>query len=497
LRRGIGGDPSTLDPGYAIDSFSLEIIRDLYEGLVSERADGSISPGVASDWTVDPSGRIYVFTIRPNAKWSNGMPVTAYDFIKSWRRVIDPSNASPASEILQPIANALQIIKGDLRPDALAVSASDSRTLRVRLEQPAPYFPQLLTHAATFPVFSDASTKTHNASEWVSNGPYVLARWVPGSKISLTKNDFYWNHDFIAIKVVDYIPSADENSELRQYRAGQLDVTQSVPVGALASIRRDIPNELLVAPFLGVAYYAMNVRTDGLLRDPRLRQALAMAIDRKKLQATLLTFGQAPAYGFVPPGTWNYRSQNWEWMEQEKSAREDQARRLYYEAGYTKIRPLKLRLLYNSNSSIKQVSIAITAMWNEVLGVETELVEEEYRVFLDSRKDPKRWDIARLAWAADYNDAGDFLGTFQSNSPNNDSGYSNPSFDSLIDQAAKTADSDQRRKTLEKAEKLMLDDYPVVPVYFYCSKRLIKPYVIGAKTNPLGRLYSQHLRFIN
>jgi len=497
LRRGIGGDPSTLDPARAIDSFSLEIILDLYEGLVGEHADGSISQGVASDWSVDPGGKIYIFTIRSDARWSNGMPVTAYDFVKSWRRVLDPSTGSQAAEILRPIANARQIIEGRLRPDALAVTASDSRTLRVQLEQPAPYFPQLLTYPVTFPIFSDASTKTHSATGWVSNGPYVLASWIPGSKITLTKNHFYWDRGSIGIRTVDYIPVADENSELRQYKAGQIDVTQGVPVGALPSIRKDIPKELFVAPFLGVAYYAMNVRQDSPLRDSRLRRALAMAIDREKLQVALLTFGQTAAYGFVPPGTWNYSSQEWGWREERDSLREDQARQLYKEAGYAPNKPLKLRLLYSSNSSIKQVSIAVAAMWKDILGVETELTEEEYRVFLDSRRDPKRWDVARLAWAADYNDAGDFLETFRSTSPNNDSGYSNPSFDSLIDLASNTPDPAQRRETLERAEKMMLDDYPVIPIYFYCSKRLVKPYVIGARTNPLGRLYSRYLQLVN
>jgi oligopeptide transport system substrate-binding protein len=261
----------------------------------------------------------------------------------------------------------------------------------------------------------------------------------------------------------------------------------------LPAIRREIPQELLVAPILGTVYYGVNLHSPRFAANQKLRQALAMAIDRQALARALLVFGQAPAYGFVPPGTWNYDPQSWDWRGLPDTDRLERAKALYAASGYSKEKPLRLRLLYNSNPLIKRASVALASMWKEVLGIETQLHEEEYRVFIDSRKNQEGWDIIRLAWMADYNDAGDFLNIFRSASPNNDSGYSNADFDGLLDRAASTADAMQRREVLERAERLMLSEYPVIPLYFYSSKKLVKPYVKGARANPLDRLYSKHL----
>jgi oligopeptide transport system substrate-binding protein len=492
LRRGIGGEPASLDPSKAVDTFSFEVIRDLYEGLATESADGEVQPGVAAAWTISPSGTDYTFEIRENAKWSNGQKILAQDFVSAWRRVVDPKEASPVADLLRPIANAAEIIAGQLPPEKLGVYAVRDDRLFVHLTQPAPYFLQLLTHSATFPVFSHEN-RGQNAKNWVSNGPYVLSNWTPGASLWLKKNPEYWDHDNVRIPKVEYIPISDENSELNRYRGGQLDVTQGVPPSALPLIRKEYPNELLVAPYLGTVYYALNLHSRKPFGNQLLRQALAMSIDRIMLEKTVLIFGQTPAFGFVPPGTWNYDQQDWTWKPMPDERRIEEARRLYTAAGYSATNPLHLRVLFNANPEVKKLSVAITSMWKEELGIDTELVDEEYRVFLDSRKDISRWDIARLSWVADYNDAGNFLDIFRSRSPNNDAGYSNIQFDSLLDQAAATPDPSYRKGLLEKAEDLMLSEYPVIPIYFYSSKRLIKPYIKGARTNSLNRLYSKHL----
>jgi oligopeptide transport system substrate-binding protein len=224
-----------------------------------------------------------------------------------------------------------------------------------------------------------------------------------------------------------------------------------------------------------------------------LRKSLALAIDRKALENTILPFGQRPAYGFVPPGTWNYDPQSWEWHKLPEHERIAEARRLYALAGYSPRRPLRLRVLINSNNSIKQVAIAIASMWKETLGIDTEIMDEEYRVFLDSRRDTSRWEVARLGWTADYNDAGNFLDTLRSGSPNNDARYQRREFNELLDRAASSVDPSDRRHLLEDAEKVMLSDYPILPIYFFSTKRLIKPYLKGVTANPLNRLYSKHL----
>lgn len=494
LRRGIGGEPSTLDPARAVDTFSFEVIRDLYEGLATESPDGVVEPGIAESWTISPDGTKYTFAIRKNAKWSNGAPIRAQDFVSEWRRVVDPKQASPVADLLRPIANAAAIISGKLPPNELGVHAPSNNLLVVQLSQPAPYFLQLLTHSATFPTYSQNRAPDESKAP-VFDGPYVLSSWTPGAEIKLAKNPDYWDEQHVKIKYVEYIPIADENAELLQYRAGQLDITQSVPPGALPLIQKEFPTELLVAPYLGTVYFALNVRSTSPLSNQKLRQALAMAIDRQELKKTILIFGQRPAYGFVPPGTWNYDQQNWPWTELRSSARIAEAQRLYAEAGYSTSNPLRIRVLLNSNPEVKKLAVAIASMWKEVLGVNSELIDEEYRVFLDSRKDTSRWEVARLSWVADYNDAGNFLDIFRNGSPNNDPGYSNPDFDRLLDAGASTPDSSLRRALLEKAENLMLSQYPIIPIYFYSSKRLIKPYIKGARTNPLNRLYSRHLMF--
>jgi oligopeptide transport system substrate-binding protein len=493
LRRGIGGEPASLDPAEAADTFSFEVIRDLYEGLATESADGTVLPGVASSWTVDPTGTQYTFQLRPDAKWSNGIRVRAKDFVEAWRRVVDPKHASPVADTLRPVAGAAAVIAGRLPPSSLGVTAVGDDLLVVNLEQPAPFFPQLLTHSATFPVYSDEIARSHNPNNWVSNGPYVLSSWTPGLNIRLQRNLHYWDGTNVRISRVEYVPNPDENAEYRQYRAGQLDVTQSVPTSALDSVRAERPNELLIAPFLATAYYALNLHSPYFATNLNLRKSLAFAIDRKSLEATILPFGQRPAYGFVPPGTWNYDPQSWEWRDLPDSERLDEARRLYALAGFSVQKPMHLRVLFNSNNSIKQVAIAIASMWKQTLGIDTELIDEEYRVFLDSRRDTSRWDVARLGWTADYNDAGNFLDTLRSGSPNNDARYARQDFDKLLDRAASTIDSADRRQLLQNAEKMMLSDYPILPIYFFSSKRLIKPYVKGAKANPLNRLYSRHL----
>lgn len=493
LRRGLGGEPASLNPSEAVDSFSFELLRDLYEGLTTESPDGRILPGVAASWSVNAIGTRYTFQIRNDARWSNGKKVRAQDFVSAWRNVIDPIRASPVADLLRPIANAAAIIAGRRIPSELGAYAPKDDLLIVDLQEPAPYFPQLLTHSATFPTFSEDAAKTHDPLKWVSNGPYVLSRWTPGSEIVLTKNTSYWDRENVKLSGVSYFPISDEHAELLRYRAGLLDITQSVPSSALASIRRDHESELKVSPFLGTAYYALNLRVAPFRMNLDLRKSLAMAIDRKILGNSILPFGQKPAYGFVPAGTWNYDPQSWPWKDLTAAESVAEARRLYSTSGYSIAKPLRLRLLYNSNPSIKQVAIAIAAMWHQTLGVETELIDEEYQVFLQSRRDKARWEVARLGWTADYNDAGNFLDTFRIGSPNNDAGYANREYDELLDRAADSGDALYRRNLLEAAERLMLSEYPIIPIYFYTSKRLIKPYVKGAMSNPLNRLYSKYL----
>ena len=310
--------------------------------------------------------------------------------------------------------------------------------------------------------------------------------------MELTRNVTYWDRASVQIEHVEYQIASDQNSQFAAYRAGQLDMTDTVPSNAIGSLRKEHPNELVIAPYLATAYFGLNFVAGQLHGNIKLRKALSMAIDRRRL-VNALALGQISAYGFVPPGTWNYEPQRWEWASLDDANRVIEARRLYKEAGYSVDTPLSLRLLFNSSPSIKQTAIMIAAMWKEELGIDTRLTDEEFRVFLQTRRDRKKWDVVRLAWNADYNDASNFLDIFRLTSANNDTGYANPIFEKYLDDAAKTANQETRRSLLQKAERTMLADYPVIPLYFFVSKRLVKPYVFGVKPNALDRVVSKSL----
>jgi oligopeptide transport system substrate-binding protein len=444
---------------------------------------------------VDSTGTKYTFYLRPNARWSNGKPVVASEFVASWQRVLDPNKGSPISTELRLLKGAAAIISGKLPPTSLGVVAKGSDVLIVNLEQPAPYFPQVLAHSAAFPIYSDISARSHTAISWVSNGPFILSSWLPGTTIELKRNTSYWDRANVQLDRVDYQIAPDQNSQFAAYRAGQLDLTDTVPPNAIESLRKEHPQELVIAPLLATAYYGLNLEAPLLQGNLKLRKALSMAIDRRRLVASL-ALGQAPAFGLVPPGTWNYEPQRWKWESLSDADRIAEAQRLFAEAGFTSKAPPRLRLLLSSSPSIKQTAILVAAMWKEELGIDTILADEEFRVFLESRHDRHKWDVARLAWTADYNDASSFLDVLRTNSSNNDSDYSNPIFDKLLDAAANTADADARRGLLANAERTMLEDYPVIPLYFFVSKRLVKPYVVGVRPNPLDRVGSKDLSLL-
>jgi len=492
LHRGLSGEPETLDPAQATDTFSYEVMDDLYEGLTTESPSGEVIPGVASSWSVSTGGVEYTFQLRPDAQWSNGKPVRAQDFIAAWQRVLDPKRGSPVADNLRLILNAPAIIAGKATVSTLGVEARGDSVLIVHLERPAPYFPQVVSHSAAYPIYSDASASSHEPATWVSNGAYTLSAWSPETSVALAKNPHYWNRSSVHVARVEYSVATDGSVQYLRYRAGILDLTDNVPENMVAQLRREHSREFVTAPYLATAYYGFNLTAGACKGNSNLRQALSMAIDRTRLVESL-SFGQTPAFGFVPPGTWNYGSQSWPWKDSGDAERVAEAKRLYAAAGYSQRAPLHLRLLYNSNPAIKRTAIVVASMWKETLGIETELMEEEYRVFLQSRHDHSRWDVARLAWSADFNDASNFLDTMRAHSRNNDPGYLNPAFDALLDQAAASADADQRRATLEQSERLMLSDYPLVPLYYFVSKRLVKPYVQGVIVNPMNHIRSQSL----
>ncbi len=495
--RGNGGEPDTLDPHRNEETSGAAILRDLFEGLVTEDIDLNIVPGVALSWDISSDGLRYEFHLRDDARWSNGDSVTAADFVAGMQRAVAPATASTYAELLDPIRNADSVIRGELPPEALAVNALDDHTLVIELERPTGYFLQLLTVPTTYPLHR-ASYAEHGESyarpgALVSNGAYRLTQWVVNSHISLEKNPYYHGADTVQIEVVNYHNTEGSDAELRRYRAGELDYTFVIPNSQYGWIRENLPGELYVEPYLSVYYYGFDT-TEPPFDDVRLRQALTMAVDRRIITEQVNGVGELPAFGIVPPGIADYERQSWEWAELSDEARIAEAKRLYEAAGYSAENPLRTELRYNTLENHRRIAVAVASIWKSVLGVEVEIVNQEWKVMLQDRQNPALWDIMRYGWVADYADAFTFLEIFHSEHAQNFTGFRDAGFDELVEAAAAQNDAQLRLDIMAQAEKRLIDGYPVVPIYFYVTKHLVKPHVVGYRPNALDHDRSQHYR---
>ena len=498
LRRGNGTEPATLDPHRAAGVPESNILRDLFEGLVTEGPAGELLPGAAERWEVSADGTIYTFYLRSEGRWSNGEPVTAEDFRFSLRRGVAPATASDYSFILSPIRNAEDITSGRIaEPEALGVRVIDERTLEITLKAPTPYFLALLAHTMAYPVHR-ASLEKHGVrftrpGNLVGNGAYRLVEWRPQDRVRLIRNENYRAAATVSIPEVHYYPTEDQNTELRRYRAGELDMTATVPIDQLDWVKQNLPGDYKVAPYLGTYYYVLNVAKPPFKNNPNLRWALSLAINRQILTDKVTKGGQIPAFGWIPPGVQNYQPQKMDQAEMDQEQRERLARGMYRAAGYLPNNPLEVEILYNTSEGHKMIAVAIAAMWRKALGVRTRLVNREWKVYLNSRKQGD-FMIARAGWIGDYNDANTFAELMLSDSGINDAGYNNPDYDVSVRKAALTTDLKERVRLLESAERQLLADHPIIPIYHYVSQSLVRPEVKGWQSNILDHHASQHLR---
>jgi ABC-type oligopeptide transport system substrate-binding subunit len=327
----------------------------------------------------------------------------------------------------------------------------------------------------------------------VTNGAYALAAWELGSLIELRRNQHYWDNASTAIDSVRHHFIAEPAVELNRYRAGELHITNNVPSEAFARLRRERPDELRVAPYLNIYYYGFNLTKPPLKDKPELRRALSMAIDRRALTENVTLRGEAPAWSWVPPGVLNYAARELPYASMSDEERKAAARRAYEQAGYSDSKPLKIEIRYNTSDAHQRIALAIQSMWREVLGVETTLINEEFRVLLSNMRAKEVTQVFRSSWLGDYNDANTFLQVMLSDAPSNMTGYSNEEFDLLVRRAAEQTDPGKRRMYMEQAEAVLLADHPVIPIYFYVSKHLVSPRVDGWGDNVLDYHYSQHL----
>lgn len=498
LNRGTGAEPESLDPHKSRTTQAGDVQRDLGEGLTGYTPNGELIAGAAERWSISDDGLTYTFWLRPAAKWSNGDAVTAEDFVYSFRRLANPETAAfYAQTSLGDIENANEIIAGEKPMESLGVAAIDEFQLQIRLRHQVPYFLALLTHPSTFPVHRGAIEAHGDAyarpGNLVTNGAYKLLTWEVGSYIELARNERYWNNDETAIDRVRHHVTPQPGDELNRYRAGELDVTSTVPTGGFQKMREERPDELRVSPSLAVYYYGFNLTQPPFKDNPKLRQALSMAIDRETIVEKVVGRGEAPAYSWVPPGTDNYEPRQFSYANMPVEARYTKARQLYREAGYNDAQPLQVEVRYNTSESHRRIAIAVQAMWREVLGFEATLVNEDFQVLLANVREQAVTEIFRSSWTGDYNDAHTFLNILEGGNPSNSPGYASAEYDDLMNRAAQHTDLALRRVYLEEAERLMLSEHPLIPIYFYVNKSMVNPRVRGWGDNVLNYHYSQHL----
>ncbi|HFV9306238.1 oligopeptide ABC transporter substrate-binding protein OppA [Citrobacter freundii] len=501
LVRNNGSEVQSLDPHKIEGVPESNINRDLFEGLLISDVDGKPSPGVAEKWE-NKDFKVWTFHLRKDAKWSNGTPVTAQDFVYSWQRLANPNTASPYASYLQygHIVNIDDIIAGKKPITDLGVKALDDHTFEVTLSEPVPYFYKLLVHSSVSPVpraavekFGEKWTQPANI---ITNGAYKLKDWVVNERIVLERNTNYWDNAKTVINQVTYLPISSEVTDVNRYRSGEIDMTyNNMPIELFQKLKKEIPNEVHVDPYLCTYYYEIN-NQKAPFNDVRVRTALKLALDRDIIVNKVKNQGDLPAYSFTPPYTDGAKLVEPEWFKWSQEKRNEEAKKLLAEAGYTAEKPLTFDLLYNTSDLHKKLAIAAASIWKKNLGANVKLENQEWKTFLDTRHQGN-YDVSRAGWCADYNEPTSFLNMVLSDSSNNTVHYKSPAFDKLIADTLKVTDEAQRSELYSKAEQQLDKDSAIVPVYYYVNARLVKPWVGGySGKDPMDNIHVKDLYII-
>ena len=489
LYWGNGTEPQTLDPQIATGVPESHIISAVMEGLVlKNRKTLEPIPGVAESWDISSDGTVYTFKLRDNARWSNGDTHTAHDYAWSWWRALQPALGNLYAYMLFPIKNARQYYEGDISDfSEVGVKALDDRTLQVTLSFPTPYFLQLLDHYSTYPVHKETIEKFGDADQrgtrWtyegnlVGNGPFQLVDWKINRRIVVEGNPHYWDANNVSLNKIVFIPIENIVTEERMFRAKQLHVTSSLPADKISVYRAAKDPELRIAPYLGTYYYRLNVRKPQL-KDPRVRRALAMSVDRQRLVDNITKGGQIPAYAMTPPGTMGY------YPESDLTFDPEGAKRLLAEAGYPNGEGFpSTEILYNTNEGHRKVAVALQDMWKKHLNIDIRLLNQEWKVYLDTES-AGQYEISRAGWIGDYVDPNNFLDLFLCNGGNNRTGWCNEEYDRLIlDVAPSMSSLKERLEVFQKAENMLLDEMPIIPIYTYTSVQLVNSAVKNLDPN--------------
>ncbi|WP_337012861.1 peptide ABC transporter substrate-binding protein [Pantoea sp. AS142] len=495
--RHIKDEPASLDPLKAVGLPEIQVIRDLFEGLTNQDAQGKIVPGVAQSWS-SSDNKTWVFTLRNNARWSNGDRVTAQDFVYSWQRLVDPKNSSAFAWFagLSGIENAAAITKGEITPDKLGVVAQDNSRLKVTLDRPVPWFPALVANVALFPVPQKIIAQQGDSwtapGKLVGNGAYQLSERVVNEKIVLTRNIHYWDDAHSVLTKVTFVPINEESSATKRYRSNDIDITESFPKEMYGLLKKTLPGEVYTPDQLGTYYYAFNTQK-GPTADVRVRKALSWSIDRKIIAEKVLGTGEKPAWHFTPDVTAGFKPLPSFLQQHDQNSLNAQAKALLTSAGYGSGKPLKLKLLYNTSESHQKIAIAVASMWKKNLGVDVTLENQEWKTYIDSRNSGN-FDVIRASWVGDYNEPSTFLNLLTSGNSSNIARFSNADYDAVIATASRETSDQARNSDYNRAEQILAEQAPIAPIYQYTNGRLIKPWVKGYPiTNPEDVAYSREL----
>ncbi len=474
-----GAEPETLDPHLMTGQLEQRLAYALFEGLVCYTAKGELQPGVAESWDVSEDKRVYTFHLRENARWSNGEPVTAGDFVESWRRCLEPATAAEYAYQVHYIKNAGPFNEGKLKDfSQVGVRAPDPRTLVVELENATPFFLSLCASSPLLPIHRSARTSTDGRA-WrpgglISNGAFVLGAWRLNDKVRLLRNEHYWGRANVKISSIDALPVSRPNTALNLLFSGQADVVLDkflVPVGLLKELRER--PDFHSGPFLGTLFLRFNTKRKPF-DDPKVRLAFSYAIDRNTICEKITGGGELPASTMTPPGTGGYDPPRGVKFDP------DRAQLLLASAGFPSGRGFPpISYLYNEGDLSAAIAVELQAMFKKVLGVSMQLRPMENKVYLRTMAD-LQYDLCRSSWIGDYNDPNTFLDLFQTSSGNNRTGWSNVKYDALIDEAAAELDLEKRHAIFRRAEALLVNEAaPVAPVHFYVGIHLFDPRRVG------------------
>jgi oligopeptide transport system substrate-binding protein len=485
LILGNGSEPRGLDPHIVTGVTENNIITALIEGLIAYHPtdDSTPYPGVAERWEANEDNSVWTFFFRDNASWSNGDPVTAQDFVFSFQRMLSPALAADYADMLYYLKNGEEFHKGQITdPNALGVRAIDDLTLEITLKGPVPFFPLMLKHYAWFPVHP-ATILKHGAkdqrdTQWtrpenfVGNGPFTLSRWRTNEVIEVLRSETYWDRETVRLDGIRFLPINDPNTEERAFRRGNLHLANTVAADRIDFFLTNHPDWIRIEPYLGTYFYRFNV-TRAPLNDARVRLALNLAVDRRAIVENITMGGQQPAFGYTPPFFDDFNP------AAPLSYDPERARELLAEAGFPNGEGFPRKgLLFNTLEAHRQIAEAIQQMWKENLGIDIILQNQEWRVYLDTQT-RMDYDLARAGWIGDFMDPITFLDMWTTGDGNNNTGWSNPEYDRLIRQARVEPDAAARLRILEAAEAILMEDLPIIPLYFYTRIYLLSPRVQG------------------